>query len=133
MDVESRHAVWAAMRRFAATGRTVLFATHYLEEADDYADRVIVLAQGKVVADGTGEQIKRLAGGRTLSFIGDAEGLDLPGVAAVEVRGERVLLRCDDSDKAIAAFIDSRHPYRDLEITSAGLEEAFLTLTSPKE
>jgi len=130
MDVESRHGFWAAMRRFAATGRTVLFATHYLEEADDYADRVIMLARGRVVADGTGAEIKRLAGGRTLSFTGQANGLNLPGVASVEVRGERVLLRCDDSDKAIAAFIDSRHPYRDLELTSAGLEEAFLTLTT---
>ena len=131
MDVESRHGFWAAMRRFAATGRTVLFATHYLEEADDYADRVIMLAHGRVVADGTGAEIKRLVGGRTLSFTGPSpNGLKLPGVTGVEVRGDRVLLRCDDSDQAIAAFIESRHPYRDLEVTSAGLEHAFLTLTN---
>jgi ABC-2 type transport system ATP-binding protein len=130
MDVESRQGFWAAMRRFAATGRTVLFATHYLEEADDYADRVIMLAHGRVVADGSGAEIKRLAGGRTISFTGEAKDLNLSGVASVEVRGDRVLMRCDDSDKAIAAFIESRHPYRDLEITSAGLEEAFLTLTA---
>jgi ABC-2 type transport system ATP-binding protein len=130
MDVESRQGFWASMRRFAATGRTVLFATHYLEEADDFADRVIVLARGRVIADGTGAEIKRLAGGRTLSFTGEAGGLNLPGVTSVEVRGERVLLRCDDSDKAVRALIESGRPYRDLEITGAGLEEAFLTLTA---
>lgn len=134
MDVESRQGFWAAMRRFAATGRTVLFATHYLEEADDYADRVIMLANGRVVADGSGAEIKRLAGGRTLSFTGASPlGLNLPGVASVEIRGDRVLMRCDDSDKAIAAFIETRHPYRDLEITGAGLEEAFLTLTAKEQ
>jgi ABC-2 type transport system ATP-binding protein len=134
MDVESRQSFWAAMRRYVATGRTVLFATHYLEEADDFADRVIVIAQGRVIADGSGTQIKKLAGGRTISF--DANGsaepalADLPGVTSVDIRGERVLLRCVNSDETVRALLNTGRLYRNLEIVSAGLEEAFLTLTA---
>jgi ABC-2 type transport system ATP-binding protein len=133
MDVESRQGFWASMRRFAATGRTVLFATHYLEEADDFADRVIVIAQGRVIADGTGEQIKKLAGGRTVSFewTGTADGLaDLDGVTSVQLRGERAVLASDDSDATVRALVLSGRSYRDLEVVGAGLEAAFLALTS---
>jgi ABC-2 type transport system ATP-binding protein len=133
MDVESRQGFWASMRRFAATGRTVLFATHYLEEADDFADRVIVIAQGRVIADGTGEQIKKLAGGRTVSFqlTGDADGLaDLAGVTSVQLRGERAVLASDDSDATVRALVLSGLSYRGLEVAGAGLEAAFLALTS---
>ncbi|GAA1413300.1 ABC transporter ATP-binding protein [Catellatospora coxensis] len=134
LDVESRQAFWAAMRRYAATGRTVLFATHYLEEADDFADRVIVIARGRVVADGSGADIRQLTGGRTVSF--DRAGTDLdvlrrlPGVVEAETRGERALLRCDDSDRTVRALLADGHSWRNLEITGAGLEEAFLTLTA---
>ena len=66
MDVEGRRAFWGAIREDAAKGRTVLFATHYLEEADQYADRIILISQGRIVADGTGSQIKAMAAGRTV-------------------------------------------------------------------
>jgi ABC-2 type transport system ATP-binding protein len=69
MDVATRQAFWAAMRRYSAVGHTVLFATHYLEEADDYADRVVVIARGRVIADGSGAQIKQLTGGRTVAAL----------------------------------------------------------------
>ncbi|GAA1602954.1 ABC transporter ATP-binding protein [Catellatospora bangladeshensis] len=134
LDVESRQAFWAAMRRYAATGRTVLFATHYLEEADDFADRVIVIARGRVVADGSGTEIKKLAGGRTVSF--DHDGADparlrgLPGVLDVRLRGERAMLSCDDSDATVRALLADGRGWRNLEIVGAGLEEAFLTLTA---
>ncbi|MDI1466171.1 ABC transporter ATP-binding protein [Catellatospora sp. KI3] len=137
LDVESRQQFWAAMRRYAATGRTVLFATHYLEEADDFADRVIVIARGRVVADGSGAEIKKLAGGRTVSF--DRAGQDadaftaLPGVVSAQARGERVLLRCDDSDVTVRALFEGGHRVANLEVTGAGLEEAFLTLTAKTE
>lgn len=134
MDVASRQAFWAAMRRMTDKGKTVLFATHYLEEADDFADRVIVLAGGRIIADGSGAEIKKVAGGRTVSF--DLEGAsgdgfaDLPGVTSAEVRGDRVRLRCDDSDATVRALVHSGHAFGNLEIESAGLEAAFLTLTS---
>jgi ABC-2 type transport system ATP-binding protein len=133
MDVATRQAFWAAMRRYSATGHTVLFATHYLEEADDYADRVVVIAHGRVIADGTGTEIKRMTGGRSVAFDlagGGTAGLDLlPGVRAVEVRGDRATLRSDDSDATVAALVHSGRSFTNLEINAAGLEEAFLALT----
>ena len=132
MDVASRQAFWAAMRAYAAGGKTILFATHYLEEADDFADRVIVMAGGRIIADGTGAQIKKVVGGRTVSFgLAGTGGADLwlPGVNAVDIRGDRAFLRSDDSDATVRALITSGRPFADLEIAGAGLEEAFLALT----
>ncbi|GAB2823390.1 ABC transporter ATP-binding protein [Actinocorallia aurea] len=135
MDVESRRAFWTGIRGYAAAGRTVLFATHYLEEADENADRVAVIARGRAVADGTPAEIKRLAGGRKVRFtLGDqpSAGLDrLPGVVEVLVQGGSAVLRTTDSDATAAAlFTESGLLIKDLEITGVGLEEAFLTLTS---
>ncbi|NUT35923.1 MAG: ABC transporter ATP-binding protein [Hamadaea sp.] len=133
MDVASRQAFWAAMREYAAGGRTILFATHYLAEADDFADRVVVIAGGRVIADGTGAEIKKAVAGRTVSFDlagGGAVDLDrLPGVTVVEVRGERALLRSDDSDATVRALVAGGRPFRDLEVAGVGLEAAFLALT----
>jgi ABC-2 type transport system ATP-binding protein len=133
MDVESRHAFWSAMRTFAAGGKTILFATHYLEEADAYADRVVLMAHGAVVADGPPGEIKAMVGTRTIrATLPDAplERLErLPGVARAERRGEAVVLSCTDSDAAIRALLAAFTDARDLEITGAGLEQAFLTLT----
>jgi ABC-2 type transport system ATP-binding protein len=133
MDVESRRSFWASMRAYAAGGRTILFATHYMEEADENADRVIVMARGRVVADGTAQEIKDAAGGRTVRFtIGDqpTAGLDaLPGVTATELRGTTAELRTGDSDATVQALYASGLQVRDLEVRGADLEEAFLSLT----
>ena len=66
MDVEGRRTFWSAIRRDAEQGRTVLFATHYLEEADQYADRIVLISQGRIVADGSGSEIRALAAGREI-------------------------------------------------------------------
>src|SRR4051812_1087938 len=66
MDVEGRRTFWSAIRRDAEQGRTVLFATHYLEEADQYADRIVLISEGLIVADGTGSEIRALTSGRTV-------------------------------------------------------------------
>jgi len=109
MDVEGRHGFWTTMRAFAARGKTVLFATHYLEEADAYADRAVLMAHGRIVADGPTTEIKGLVGTRTiratLPGVEQAALEALPGVAAVERRGEAVVLRCNDSDAAIRALL----------------------------
>ena len=132
LDVESRQAFWGAMRRFAATGRTVLFATHYLEEADHYADRIVLMRKGRIVADGTGSQIKALAAGRTVRATLDEPDHQalarLDGVDSVEVRGDTVLLHARDTD-AVARYLLTQTGARDLGITARGIEEAFLTLT----
>jgi ABC-2 type transport system ATP-binding protein len=132
MDVEGRRTFWSAIRRDAEQGRTVLFATHYLEEADQYADRIVLISHGRIVADGTGSQIKALASGRTVrATLPDADSgalAALDGVTDVEVRGDTVLVRTKDSD-AVARHLLTRTDARDLEITSHGLEDAFITLT----
>jgi len=133
MDVEGRHAFWTTMRAFAARGKTVLFATHYLDEADAYADRAVLMAHGRVVADGPTTEIKGLVGTRTIRATlpgADVAALEaLPGVTAAERRGESVTLRCADSDAAVRALLATHPDASDIEIGGAGLEEAFLQLT----
>jgi ABC-2 type transport system ATP-binding protein len=135
MDVEGRHGFWTAMRAFAARGKTVLFATHYLEEADAYADRAVLMAHGRVVADGPTTEIKARVGTRTIRATlpgveSDALG-SLPGVTGAERRGEAAVLVCSDSDSAIRALLAGYPQARDIEIEAAGLEQAFLALTGP--
>jgi ABC-2 type transport system ATP-binding protein len=133
MDVEGRHSFWTTMRELAAQGRTVLFATHYLEEADAYADRAVLMAHGRVVADGPTNEIKAMVGSRSIRATlpgADLEALRLlPGVSGAERRGEAVVLSCTDSDAAIRALLDAHSDAHDIEITAAGLEQAFLQLT----
>jgi ABC-2 type transport system ATP-binding protein len=132
MDVEGRRAFWSAIRADAQQGRTVLFATHYLEEADQYADRIVLISHGRIVADGTGSQIKALAAGRTVRATlpnADASALSsLPGVESVDVRGDSVFVHAKDTD-AVARHLLTRTDAHDLEITARGLEDAFLSLT----
>ncbi|HEX3692432.1 MAG TPA: ABC transporter ATP-binding protein [Solirubrobacteraceae bacterium] len=134
MDVEGRRSFWATMRSLAAEGRTILFATHYLEEADAYADRAILMAHGRVVADGPTNEIKARVGTRTIRATlpgADLQELrELPGVSAAERRGEAVLLSCTDSDAAIRALLQAQPDARDIEIAAAALEEAFVELTA---
>ena len=134
LDVGGRRDFWEVMRGAAAGGKTILFATHYLEEADAFADRVILMAHGQVVADGPTGQIKSAVGGRTiratLPGAEDAELAALPGVSGAERHGHTAILVCHDSDVAIRALLDSYPDARDIEITTAGLEEAFLELTA---
>jgi ABC-2 type transport system ATP-binding protein len=136
MDVESRRAFWASMREFAARGKTVLFATHYLEEADAYADRAILMANGRIVADGPTGEIRARVGRRTIraTLPTAVDGLgDLPGVIDVDRRGDGVVLSCSNSDAAIRALIAAHPEARDIEIIAAGLEEAFVELTGEEK
>jgi simple sugar transport system ATP-binding protein len=134
MDVESRRAFWASMRLLARDGRSVLFATHYLEEADANADRIVLLARGRVVADGPATQIKAAVDVRrircTLPGADTAALAALPGVRTVESHGETVILSCGDADMALRALLAAEPTARDLEVTGARLEDAFLALTS---
>jgi ABC-2 type transport system ATP-binding protein len=133
MDVEGRRDFWSAIRADAARGRTVVFATHYLDEADAYADRIVLMRQGRIVADGSAAEIKNFASGRTVraSLRGADEAAlrAIAGVEEVEVRADSVLVRSQDSD-AVARYLLSRTAARDLEISSHNLEDAFVALTS---
>jgi ABC-2 type transport system ATP-binding protein len=132
MDVEGRRDFWTAIRRDAEQGRTVLFATHYLEEADAYADRIILLRHGTIVADGTAAEVRNLSSGRsvraTLAGADEATLSGLAGVRAVEIRGERVMIQTTESD-AVARYLLTATPARDVEIVAHNLEDAFLALT----
>jgi ABC-2 type transport system ATP-binding protein len=113
----------------------VLFATHYLEEADAYADRIVLVSKGRVVADGSAAEVKKLASGRTVRATipnPDEQALKaIPLVDAVEIRGDSVLLHSRDTDE-VARHLLTKTNARDLEITSRGLEDAFLALTGDK-
>ncbi|MER6424116.1 ABC transporter ATP-binding protein [Streptomyces sp. NPDC001137] len=133
LDVEARLAFWASMRSYARLGHTVLFSTHHLEEADAHADRILVIDRGRIVADGTGEQLKRAVGGSLVAFDlagRGTQGLELlPGVRSVEVRGERARLRTDDPDATVVALAELG-AIRRLEVAPASLDDAFLALTA---
>ena len=132
MDVETRRRFWVNIQGIAAEGRTIVFATHYLDEADEYADRVVVISDGRIVADGTGSTIKQSVGGRILSFVpsGDGDWAALNGVQHVDQAGHRVALRCGDSDAALRALLAMDPAASEIEISAARLEDAFVQLTS---
>jgi len=134
MDVQGRHDFWTAMRDFTAGGRTVLFATHYLAEAQDFADRVVLMRRGEVIADGSVAEITAKVDGRTITA--SIEQADparlraLPGVNLVEQRGRLVTLHALDSDVALRALLANFPKARDISVTAMSLEDAFVALTA---
>ncbi len=136
MDVAARHSFWQSMREFTGQGKTVVFATHYLDEADTFADRIVIMNAGRVIADGTPSEVKSVVSGRTLSFtIGDtAARFDgLPGVATIERRGQRVTIHTEDSDATLRALLAARTDAVDIEIVSRNMDDAFMALTSDNQ
>jgi len=133
LDVEARRAFWTAMREETAQGRTVLFATHYLDEADAYADRIVLMREGRIVADGTPAYIKSMVSGRTIRATVTDTDLpvlaSLPGVDSVETRAGAVLLHCSDSDGPLRALLAGTDAH-DIEVVARGLEDAFIALTT---
>ncbi|MFB9909399.1 ABC transporter ATP-binding protein [Allokutzneria oryzae] len=134
MDVGTRREFWHSMQEFTAAGRTVVFATHYLEEAEEFADRVIFMKAGKIVADGSVAEVQALASGRTLHAkipgASQAEIEALPAVANVEVRHDKVVIVSSASDTTLRALLSRFPNARDIEIAGVSLDEAFITLTS---
>jgi ABC-2 type transport system ATP-binding protein len=137
MDVEARRIFWTSMRAFAATGRTVIFATHYLEEADANADRVVLMANGEIVADGATTEIKGRVGRRhisaTLPRVGEDELLSIAGVSSVQRRGDSVTLTCGDADGALRELLARYAEASDIEVTGARLEDAFMELVAEED
>jgi len=134
MDVESRRQFWSTIRELAARGRSILLTTHYLEEADALATRIVVLNRGRVIAEGTPATIKQQAAGRQIrcrTHLTEAALALLPGVqrAALDAGGYATLMAAD-SDRALRALLAADESASDIEIRSAGLEEAFLALTA---
>ena len=134
MDVENRQTFWATMRERAYEGKTVLFATHYLEEADQFAERVIVINKGRLLADGSASEIKAGAGAKRLSFrlpgVQDSVLHRLPNLVNVERQADIVRLQTSDSDATLYALLDAGYRPADIEIQALGLEQAFLAITA---
>lgn len=143
MDVTTRQAFWATMREQADQGRTVLFATHYLEEADAIADRVLVLHRGRLLADGTAAEIKAKAGARRISFdlydserdsaIDEAALRVLPFLTHLDVSGSTVRIQSSDADATVHALYGLGLYPRNLEVAGLGLEQAFVAITAAEE
>jgi ABC-2 type transport system ATP-binding protein len=132
MDVEGRRSFWTTMRALAGRGHTVVFATHHLAEADAVADRVVVVAGGRIVADGSAAEIKRGTTGRTISFTGAPHPRDelLPGVSAVAPQGDTVVLTTTDTEATLRGLLADGRLLPDLEVHGASLEDAVLSLTT---
>ena len=132
MDVEARHDFWASMRSYVSSGRTVLFATHYLEEAEMFASRVVIIASGRIVADGTVAELKRGAGQQTITFHSaspDAHALQsLAGVSRAGIYRDQVTLKTRDADATVRALAASGVAWRDIEVRGPSLEDVFMNL-----
>jgi ABC-2 type transport system ATP-binding protein len=134
MDVESREVFWKAVRTMAGAGTTVLFTTHYLEEADRYADRIVMIARGRVVGEGTAGELKsQIGGGRTIEFTTDdpeaVRALELPGVEAIDVQGRTVRIRTTQSDAVIGLLYRSGIGFSELTVGGSDLDQVMLALS----
>ncbi|MCL5047550.1 MAG: ABC transporter ATP-binding protein [Firmicutes bacterium] len=133
MDVEGRKQFWLSIKEDAALGRTVLFATHYLEEADNYADRIILIKKGSIVADGTPMEVKSLSSNKTvrahISSLDKEALLNIQGVVSADLSHNKLEIVCHDSD-LVAKYLLLETDAANLEISLAGLEETFLNLTT---
>jgi len=137
LDVGARRTLWDAIRTFHADGGTVLLTSHYLEEIEALAQRVVVLGGGKVLADGSVTEIRGQLARSTVSFRADAPDVSklnaLPGAVAYRRDGERHVLQAADADELVRQLVISGMELHDLEVRAASLEEAFLALTTTEK
>jgi ABC-2 type transport system ATP-binding protein len=132
LDVEARRALWEEIRRLVDRGKTVLLTTHYLEEADALADRIAVINQGEIIAEGTPSEIKSQTSGkriRCITALSLASLLQIPGVTDAKQDREAVEIHAREAEPVVRALLARDSSLSGLEVTSAGLEEAFLALT----
>src|SRR5579872_1130748 len=132
LDVEARRMLWEEIRRMVGRGKTVLLTTHYLQEADALADRVAVINQGEIIAEGTPGEIKAKTSGKRIRCITrlSLEKLrQIPGVTEVKEDREAVEIHTGAAEPVVRALLSQDETLSSLEVSSAGLEEAFLALT----
>jgi ABC-2 type transport system ATP-binding protein len=132
LDVESRRVLWEEIRKLIARGKTVLLTTHYLEEADALADRVVVINRGEIIAEGTPAEIKASTAGRRIRCVSslDIETVrSLPGVNDVRRDRDALEIRAASAEPILRELLARDTGLSGVEVTSAGLEEAFLALT----
>lgn len=135
MDIESRRALWDRIRLLAAQGKTVLLTTHYLEEADALASRIVVIGKGKILAEGTPTEIKHRVTGRRIRCITslDAEYIrGLTSVLSVDQDRDSVMIAATETERVVRELMRNDPMLRGLEISAPGLEDAFVALTGPE-
>jgi ABC-2 type transport system ATP-binding protein len=129
LDVEARRALWDGVRAFHADGGTVVLTSHYLEEVEALAERVVVIGGGRVLADDTVDAVRGLVAIRRVSLRSPVPMPDLPGLVGTERDGDRLHLLTPDADRLVRDLVAKEIPFADLEVRPTSLEEAFLTLT----
>jgi ABC-2 type transport system ATP-binding protein len=135
MDITSRNRFWQTVNMLANQGRTIIFSTHYLQEADDFAQRILLFKSGGIIADGTPSEIKSTITKKTVSFTADP-GMSLeplfnhPLVDKVYRKDDRVVIEADDTDKVLEFLFIEKLDVRDIAAESGKLEEAFAQLTA---
>ena len=132
LDVEARRLMWSQIRTLIARGKTVLLTTHYLNEADALADRILVLNHGAIIAEGTPAEIKARAMGKQIrctSRLTLEEISRIPGVLSVKADRNSFELQVNAAEAIVRELLQRDSWLADLEVTNAGLEEAFLALT----
>jgi ABC-2 type transport system ATP-binding protein len=136
LDVEARRSLWEEIRRLVDRGKTVLLTTHYLEEADALADRIAVINQGEIIAEGTPAEIKAQTSGkriRCITALSLASLLQIPGVTDAKQDREAVEIQAREAEPVVRVLLARDPSLSALEVTSAGLEEAFLALTQDND
>lgn len=132
LDVEARRGFWHSIRELRQAGRSIVLTTHYLEEADALADRIVVINRGRVIADGTPADIKRTVAQRhirCITSLGAAQIGTLPGVTLVRHDGARLDIVAAHPESTLFEMLKLDPELHELEVTGAKLEEAFLALT----
>ncbi len=128
LDVEARHALWTAIRSYVQEGGTILLTTHYLEEAEALATRVVVLDHGQVLAEGSVEAIRAQVRLTRIRFRAAALPA-LPGVLRIEQDQGMYILYTPDGDALVKELVRQEVAFTDLEVRPSPLEEAYLVLT----
>jgi ABC-2 type transport system ATP-binding protein len=135
MDIEARRGLWAQVRELAARGKTVLMTTHYLEEADALASRIVVIDKGRVVSEGTPSEIKSRTASKRIkckTTLSTAQLWALPGVVEVEQTDGWTCVTAGNAEAVLRKMFAYDAGLSGLEVVTPGLEEAFLMLTQGK-
>ncbi|MFC4411727.1 ABC transporter ATP-binding protein [Chungangia koreensis] len=138
MDISSRRVFWDTVKELADDGKTIIFSTHYLQEADDVAQRIILFNKGKIVADGTPGEIKNQLLKRSVSFTTNAQlpkelFLQYPSVSDVVFKDGRMVIVTDDTDLILSKIFEKKIDARDIFVDRGRLEEAFEQLTAEQK
>jgi len=138
MDISSRKVFWDTVKELASDGKTIIFSTHYLQEADDVAERIILFNKGKIAADGTPDDIKNQLLKRSVSFATKAQlprelFLQYPSVSDVVFKDGRIIISTDDTDFILSKIFEKNLDAHDIFVDRGRLEEAFEQLTAEQK